>query len=87
MLGTVTRIPAEVLKQRLQARPKPLCSARLSSHARTDFGRQQRVGTLKQVGLHPNAAVALRVAWRETGLPGLFRGTTSLLAREVRTGF
>ncbi len=40
----------------------------------------------EQVGLHPNAAVALRVAWRETGLPGLFRGTTSLLAREVRTG-
>ena len=36
------------------------------------------------MGLHPNAAVALRVAWRETGLPGLFRGTTSLLAREVR---
>lgn len=34
--------------------------------------------------MHPNAAVALRVAWRETGLPGLFRGTTSLLAREVR---
>ncbi|KAK9825138.1 hypothetical protein WJX81_003067 [Elliptochloris bilobata] len=53
VLGTVTRIPAEVLKQRLQ------------------------------VGLHPNAAVALRIAWRETGLPGLFRGTTSLLAREV----
>ena len=34
--------------------------------------------------MHPNAAVALRVAWKETGLPGLFRGTTSLLAREVR---
>ena len=42
------------------------------------------MGALEQVGLHPNAAVALRVAWRETGLPGLFRGTTSLLAREVR---
>ena len=34
--------------------------------------------------MHPNAAVALRVAWKESGLPGLFRGTTSLLAREVR---
>ena len=42
---------------------------------------------LEQVGLHPNAAVALRVAWREAGLPGLFRGTTSLLAREVRRDF
>lgn len=41
---------------------------------------------LEQVGLHPNAAVALRVAWMEAGLPGLFRGTTSLLAREVCTG-